>query len=70
MSTQRFQEVISHREATPQIELPLASEGVLRYVGKSRFGDMLIEVDDGHTYVNGELVLPAFPEQARQVRLS
>jgi hypothetical protein len=40
MSTQPFQEVISHREATLQLELPSATEGALRYVGQSRFGDM------------------------------
>ena len=59
MSTQLFQEVISHREATPQGELPLATEGTLRYVCQSKFGDMLIEVVDGHTFVNSELVRPA-----------
>lgn len=53
----------------PQVELPLATECVLRYVGQSRLGNMLIEVVDGHTCVNGKLVPLAFPEQARQVRL-
>ena len=37
-------------------ELPLASEGVLRYVWHSRFGDMLVEVRDGQSFVNGQRV--------------
>lgn len=42
-----------------QVELQLASEGVLRYVWESRFGPMLIEVRQGQVYVNGGLVEPA-----------
>ena len=37
-------------------ELPLASEGVLRYVWHSRFCDMLVEVRDGQSFVNGQRV--------------
>ena len=44
-------------------ELPLATEGVLRYVWHGRFGDMLIEVQDGAVFVNGAEV-PG-PEDAR-----
>jgi hypothetical protein len=36
--------------------LPLAAEGVLRYVWESRFGPMLIEVRDGRAFVNGQVV--------------
>jgi hypothetical protein len=36
--------------------LPLASEGVQRYVWQSAFGPMLIEVRDGAVFVNGERV--------------
>lgn len=39
-------------------ELPLATEGVQRYVWHSRFGAMLIEVVDGVAYVNGQAVEP------------
>jgi hypothetical protein len=39
-----------------QVELPLAAEGVLRYVWESRFGPMLIEVKEGRAYVNGQAV--------------
>jgi hypothetical protein len=37
-------------------QLPLASDGVLRYVWHSRFGDMLVEVRDGESFVNGQRV--------------
>lgn len=49
-------EVLRFREATPQEALPLATEGVQRYVWEGRFGAMLIEVVDGIAYVNGERV--------------
>jgi hypothetical protein len=42
-----------------QSALPFASEGVLRYVWSSRWGEMLIEVVDGVSYVNGQKVEPA-----------
>ncbi len=38
--------------------LPLATEGVQRYVWDMRFGTMLIETRDGMVYVNGERVEP------------
>lgn len=63
MTAQLFQEVISYLEATPQGDLPLATEGALRYVWESRYGAMLIEVIDGQVYVNGELVRVALPER-------
>ena len=56
-----WSEVSIHREATPQVDLPLATEGVLRYVWESQFGPILIEVKDGKSYVNGQLVEPAKP---------
>jgi len=37
-------------------QLPLATEDVLRYVWHSRFGDMLVEVHDGQSFVNGQRV--------------
>jgi len=39
-------------------QLPLATEGVQRYVWESRFGAMLIEVSEGSAYVNGQRVDP------------
>lgn len=45
-----------------QAELPLAAEGVLRYVWEHRFGRMLIEVRDGRVFVNGGSVEPANPD--------
>ncbi|MBV8036546.1 hypothetical protein [Roseateles sp.] len=39
-----------------QADLELATEGVLRYVWSSEWGDMLIEVIDGVAYVNGQRV--------------
>jgi len=44
------------RGDSPQEELQLATEGVVRYVWESRFGSMLIEVVDGVAYVNGDRV--------------
>jgi hypothetical protein len=43
-------------------ELPLSTAGVLRYVWKSRYGEILIEVVDGDIFVNGSRV-----EQAKHV---
>lgn len=39
-------------------QLPLAAEGVQRFVWEGRFGAMLIEVRDGSAYVNGQPVEP------------
>ncbi len=41
MNTALHPEVIRRLEETPQAELPLATEGTLRYVWESRFGTML-----------------------------
>jgi hypothetical protein len=49
-------EVLRLREESQQEALPLATEGVQRYVWESRFGSMLIEVVDGAAYVNGDRV--------------
>ena len=49
-------EVIVRREHSPQVELLLAADGVLRYVWEGKFGPMLIEVRDGIAYVNGQAV--------------
>lgn len=55
-------EVLVRRETPTQVDLPLAAEGVLRYVWEGRFGTMLIEVRDGRAYVNGRAVEPAEPD--------
>lgn len=52
-------EILVRIAQTPQMDLPLAADGVLRYVWESRYGPMLIEVRDGKAFVNGEVVEPA-----------
>lgn len=44
------------RDASPR--LPLAADGVQRWVWQSRFGPMLIEVVGDDAYVNGQRVAP------------
>ena len=51
-------EVLTLREASPQASLPLAAEGVQRFVWEHRFGSMLIEVDGDEVRVNGDVVQP------------
>jgi len=50
------QDVIVGHTDDAQPALPLASEGVLRWVWQSRFGAILIEVIDGEVFVNGQRV--------------
>ena len=64
MDAPLLQEVVLRSELPPQGDLPLATEGVLRYVWGSRWGEMLIEVVDGVAYVNGQRVEPAHPMPA------
>ena len=64
MDAPLLQEVVLRSELPPQADLPLATEGVLRYVWSSRWGEMLIEVVDGVAYVNGQRVEPADPTPA------
>lgn len=59
MNAPVFPEILRLREASPQEAIPLATEGVLRYVWEGRFGAMLIEVQDGVAYVNGVPVKPS-----------
>lgn len=58
MNAPLLPEVLSRLAPTPQAELPLAADGVLRYMWEGKFGSMLIEVRDGQAYVNGQLVEP------------
>lgn len=46
-------------QPSPQLDLPLAADGVQRQVWESRFGAMLLEVRNGQVFVNGCLVEPA-----------
>jgi hypothetical protein len=55
-------EVVHRQDETPRADLPLATQGVLRYVWESRYGEMLIEVVDGIAYVNGDCIEPAMAE--------
>jgi hypothetical protein len=52
-------DLILRQTPSPQLDLPLAADGVRRQVWESRFGPMLIEVRDGEVYVNGSRVEPA-----------
>lgn len=63
MNAPLLPQVLSRRDDTPQAELPLATEGVLRYVWEGKFGSMLVEVKDGQAYVNGRRVEPAEPPE-------
>lgn len=49
-------EVIIGQVDNAQPPLPLASDGVLRWVWHSRFGEMLIEVIGDEVFVNGQPV--------------
>ena len=59
MNAPLLPEISTCFEPTPQLDLALTADGVLRHVWDGRFGSMLIEVRDGKTYVNGQLVEPA-----------
>lgn len=58
MNAPLLQEVLARRGDNRQADLPLAAEGVLRYLWESKFGPMLIEVKDGQAFVNGQAVEP------------
>lgn len=60
MNTAVFPETRPNAMDDAQSLLPLATEGVLRYVWEGRFGAVLIEVVGSDTFVNGKLVEPAF----------
>jgi hypothetical protein len=55
---------------SPQPQLPLATEGIQRYVWESKYGPILIEVADGFAYVNGQRVEPADPADENRSQLS
>lgn len=54
-------EVVVGELTDDQRPLPLATEGIRRWVWQSRFGPILIEVIDDAPYVNGQRVEPCGP---------
>jgi len=56
MNAPLLPQVLLRHDDSPQADLDLATEGVLRYVWSSAWGDMLIEVIAGTAYVNGQRV--------------
>jgi len=58
MNAPLLQEVLLRSAEDGQVALPLASEGVLRYVWESRYGSMLIEVVGNDVFVNSQRVEP------------
>jgi hypothetical protein len=58
MNAPLLPEILVGAQPADQPALPLASEGVQRYVWESAFGPMLIEVRDGMAFVNGQRVMP------------
>jgi hypothetical protein len=59
MNAPLLPEVLLGAQPDDQSALPLAADGVQRYVWKSAYGPMLIEVRDGETFVNGQRVVSA-----------
>lgn len=70
MNAPLLPEVLARRGASPQVDLPLAAEGVLRYVWEGRFGPMLIEVRGDRAYVNGQAVEPVAVAAADAEKMS
>jgi hypothetical protein len=57
MNAPLLPEVLMGAQPVDQPALPLAAEGVQRYVWQSAFGPILIEVRSGAAFVNGQRVL-------------
>ena len=62
MNAPLLPERLLHIDVSSQMPIPLATQGVLRYVWESRFGEILIEVVGDRSFVNGQLVEPLDPE--------
>lgn len=58
MSEPFLREVVVGDVDPSQPGLPLAAQGVQRFVWQARHGPILIEVRDGVAYVNGDAVEP------------
>ncbi|MBW8847151.1 MAG: hypothetical protein JF607_19470 [Burkholderiales bacterium] len=56
MNAPLLPQILLRQADSPQTDLDLATEGVLRYVWSSQWGAMLIEARDGVVYVNGQRV--------------
>lgn len=56
MNAPLLPEVLIGAQPIDQPALPLATEGVQRYVWQSAYGPILIEVHDGAAFVNGKRV--------------
>jgi hypothetical protein len=52
-------EILARQAPSAQADLPLACEGVQRFLWEGRFGPVLIEVKEGRVFVNGQVVEPA-----------
>ncbi|MDR7334926.1 hypothetical protein [Roseateles asaccharophilus] len=65
MNAPLLPQILLRQDRSAQADLDLATEGVLRYVWSSAWGDMLIESIDGVAYVNGQRV-DAAPSPAAQ----
>jgi hypothetical protein len=61
MNAPLLPEILCRAEPRQQHELPLAAEGVQRYVWESRWGVVLIEVIGDRVRVNGDMVEPFRP---------
>jgi hypothetical protein len=57
MNAPLLPEVLLGSRPDAQPALPLAAEGVQRYIWESAYGPMLIEVREGAAFVNGQRVL-------------
>ncbi len=57
MNAPLLPEVLTGAQPVDQPSLPLATEGVQRYVWQSAFGPILIEARDGAAFVNGQRVM-------------
>jgi hypothetical protein len=51
-------DVVVGQSDNAQPSLPLASDGVSRWVWQSKFGAILIEVDGPDVFINGQCVVP------------
>lgn len=49
-------EVVYSGGDDPQVRLPLASDGVTRIIWRMQYTEILIEIRDGATWVNGQKV--------------
>lgn len=59
MNAPLLPEVLMGTQRADEPALPLATEGVQRFVWRSAFGPILIEVRDGAAFVNGQRVVTA-----------